>query len=157
MLKLLFVMNEMNCNLREKSYYQPVALMEGDRLILASSLCEELVREFRRDLRERHADASGNNRRLHRASVDYERFGDFLWEQRRYLEAWRMWRLAINFCMDEVRLNHCDGTVPVRQLRLRMLDLADKIRSAARGHEWLEQLVARDKVFSCCMRCALHN
>lgn len=150
-------MNKMMNNPREERYYQLVALMEGERLILASSLTEELVRDLRRTLREQFSDASGNNRRLHRASVAYERFGDFLWEQRRYLEAWHMWREAIHFCMDEVRLNHCDGTRPAHQLRLRMLDIADKIRSAAKGKEWLELLVKQDKVFTCCMKCALMN
>lgn len=125
-------------NQTQWGYYQLVAYQQGEKLVLSKSLLEELILEERCRLSRHFRDAMQDECTQLQASHAYERFGDFLWEQKAYAKAWESYRKGLYFSIG----------VPHRKskaLNWRFAELDRKVGERLRSRPELDRLYRKDE------------
>jgi len=133
-------------NKNTRANYRLVARQCGERLMVTASVREEMEQEFRRRIRQ--LENRGDDRSVFRESVERERLGDFLLRTGARAAAVKAYIEAASCCLDGAYYDTCDcGLQPLRLLRIRFVNLADKIESCCAGDARLKSLVSADRSF----------
>lgn len=126
--------------------FRPVARLRGEHLTVAASEKERMEQEFR--LRIRQLERREDDFAVFLGSVERERLGDFLLRTGSPATALIAYREAAGCLLDGERYDDLSGgrrALPARMLRIRFLDLVEKIDRCCASDERLCRMVAGDR------------